>query len=81
MTTQLTNKDTIYATVTLKAQIVAQLTLSGFSSMAELIKNICSRLAGIAGLVTIDLRNSNGGWRERRSLRLRPAEATQLSLF
>ena len=49
--------------------------------MAELMKNICHRLAGLAGLVTIELRNSNGGWKERRSLRLRPVEATQLSLF
>ena len=81
MTTQLTNNDTIYATVTFKAQTVAQLTLSGFSSMAELMKNICHRLAGLAGLVTTELRNSNGGWKERRSLRLRPVEATQLSLF
>lgn len=81
MTTILNDNDTIYATVIMHTRTIAQLTLSGFNSMTELMKTICSRLTGMAGLVTVELRNINGGWKERRSVRLRVAEAVQLSLF
>ena len=81
MNTKLNNSDTIFATVTMRTKNIVRLTLSGFSSMVDLMKNICSRLDGVAGLVTVELRNSDGGWCERRSIRLRRPEAVQLSLF
>lgn len=81
MNTRLNNNETIFATVTMQARTVARLTLSGFTSMVELMKDICSRLSGVVGLVTVELRCSEGGWCERKSIRLRRPEAVQLSLF
>ncbi|MDE7472748.1 MAG: hypothetical protein K2M68_04090 [Muribaculaceae bacterium] len=86
MNTQIHTTDTVYATVRSGHETLVQLTLSGFGSIAELMKSICSRLHGVAGLVTVELRNSTLGWLDRRSLRLRaaaaPAQApVQLTLF
>ena len=87
MNTQLHTTDTVYATVLSGHRTLVQLTLSGFGSITELMKSICSRLHGVAGLVTVELRNSTLGWLERRSLRLSATVApvqsapVQLTLF
>lgn len=83
MNTQLRTTDTIYATVTAGGNTLVKLTLSGFGSVADLMKSICGHLGGVAGLVTVELRNSTLGWLERRSLRLqaRAQRPVQLTLF
>ena len=85
MNVQLHTTDTIYATVRSGHETLVKLTLSGFGSIAELMKSICSRLTGVAGLVTVELRNSTLGWLERRAVRLRAVAKVeapvQLTLF
>ena len=81
---QLRSTDTVYATVTVPGgSTLARLTLSGFVSVAEIMKSICGGLRGVAGLVTVEIRNSTLGWLERRSVRLRPEPVSpvQLTLF
>lgn len=76
--------DTVFATVIASGSTIARMTLSGCASMAELIRSVCGRLSGMAGLVTVELRNSTMGWIERRSLRLvaaRRQAPVQLTLF
>lgn len=83
MKAQLNTTDTIYATVTSGGNTIVKLTLSGFGSITDLMKSICGRLGGVAGLVTVELRNSTVGWLERRSLRMRAVAQppVQLTLF
>ena len=85
MNVKLHTTDTIYATVRSGHETLVKLTLSGFGSIAELMKSICSRLTGVAGLVTVELRNSTLGWLERRAVRLRAVAKVeapvQLTLF
>lgn len=85
MNAQLHTTDTIYATVRSGHETLVKLTLSGFGSIAEVMKSICARLTGVAGLVTVELRNSTLGWLERRAVRLRAAAKVetpiQLTLF
>lgn len=80
---QLHSTDTVYATVSLPGGTLVRLTLSGFASISDLMKSICGRLKGVAGLVTVEIRNSTVGWLERRSVRLRsvPRSTVQLTLF
>jgi len=83
MNTQLHTTDTIYATVISGGNTLVKFTLSGFGSISDLMRSICSRLVGVAGLVTVELRNSTLGWFERRSFRLRATghSPVQLTLF
>lgn len=84
MNTQLRSTDTLYATVKSGHNTLVKLTLSGFGSIAEVMKSICGSLSGIAGLVTVELRNGTLGWLERRSVRLALSEEdspVQLTLF
>lgn len=83
MNTQLNSNDTIFATVISGGKTIVSLTLSGFTSMSDVIKLICNKLGEVSGLVTVELRNSTLGWLERRSLRLRSVvrKPVQLTLF
>lgn len=83
MNTQLRTTDTLFATVTSGGTTLVRLTLSGFCSMADVMKSICGHLGGVAGIVTVELRNSTLGWLQRRSLRLRAVthSPVQLTLF
>ncbi|MDE6153768.1 MAG: hypothetical protein K2G21_06435 [Muribaculaceae bacterium] len=72
MNTQLRTTDIIYATVTAGGNTIVKLTLSGFGSFTELMKSVYGHLGGVAGLVTVELRNRTLGWVERRAVRMRP---------
>ncbi|MCM1449861.1 MAG: hypothetical protein NC082_05935 [Clostridiales bacterium] len=63
--------DTIHATVISGGNTIVTMTMSGYSSLSELMATICHKLAGVAGLVRVELRNSTLGWLEHRMLRLR----------
>lgn len=75
--------DTIYATVTVSGSTIAKMTLSGLSSMQELLKTVCNKLGDVAGLVTVEVRNSTMGWLERRMIRIAAPRRVpvQLTLF
>ncbi len=83
MDTDLRTTDTIFATVTSGGKTLVRLTLSGFGSVADVMKSVCGHLGGVAGLVTVELRNGTLGWRERRAVRMHAVAMppVQLTLF
>lgn len=74
--------DILYATVSQRGTTVATLTLSGVSSLSEIISRIKEVVKGTLGLFTLNLRNSSQGWREQRNILLKPSpKVVQLTLF
>ena len=63
--------DTIFATIMSGTNTLARLTLSGCTSMSEVMKSVMSKLQGVAGLVTVVLRNVTNGWSTRQALFVR----------
>lgn len=71
-TTAINFTDTIFATVKRAGVTVARHTLSGFTSVADVMRQLCIMMRGDGyGLVTVELRNGTLGWSERRTLCLR----------
>lgn len=66
-----TNTDVIFVNVMAVGRQVMTVTLSGNGSVEELMENIKGRLAGLDGLLTVNLRNSSQGTAAKRVLRLR----------
>ncbi len=66
-----TNSDIIFVNVMVVGRQVMNVTLSGNASVEELMENVKGRLAGIDGLLTVNLRNSSQGTVAKRVLRLR----------
>lgn len=60
--------DIIFATVTLRGRVLAQIRINGVSSYSEILSRVLGKLKGLRGLITVDLRNSSQGWTARRSL-------------
>lgn len=78
------SSDTVYATIKAGGRTLATHTLTGFASMSELLTGLYRRLKGVAGLITVELRNGTAGLIERRTLMLRPSSPSlpvQLTLF
>ena len=74
--------DILYATVIQRGTTIATLTLSGVSSLAEIISRIKSVVKDSIGMLTLNLRNSTQGWRQQRNIILKPCpHAVQLTLF
>ncbi|MDE5838494.1 MAG: hypothetical protein K2K52_06955 [Paramuribaculum sp.] len=74
--------DILYATVIQRGTTIATLTLSGVSSLAEIINRIKSVVKDSIGMLTVNLRNSTQGWRQQRNIILKPRpHAVQLTLF
>lgn len=74
--------DVIFATVTRRGRTIASLSLSGVTSLAQIINHIRSLVSDTMGILTLSLRNSTQGWRQERNIILKPhCRATQLSLF
>ncbi|MDE6048241.1 MAG: hypothetical protein K2G09_00915 [Paramuribaculum sp.] len=81
MATILTS-DILYATISQRGTAIASLTLSGVSSIAEIINRIKSVVKNTIGMLTINLRNGTQGWRQQRNIILKPRpRAVQLTLF
>lgn len=81
MATILTS-DILYATISQRGTTIASLTLSGVSSIAEIINRIKSVVKNTIGMLTINLRNGTQGWRQQRNIILKPRpRAVQLTLF
>ena len=60
--------DTIFATVSYCGSMIANMRISGAESMAHVMNAVRSRVGHVAGLVTVDLRNTSQGWNSRRSV-------------
>lgn len=65
------NSDTVFVNVMAIGRQVMTVTLSGNASLEELMDEVKSRLAGLDGLLTVNLRNSSQGTATKRVLRLR----------
>lgn len=66
-----TNSDIVFVNVMAVGRQVMAVTLSGNASVAELMENLRGRLAGMDGLLTVNLRNSSQGTTAKRVFRLR----------
>lgn len=79
--------DILFATVISRGRTVAKITLSGMSSIADIMAELAGRLSGAKGLLTLQLRNYTQGWSSRSVLRMAaatiipPSRPVQLSLF
>jgi len=66
-----TNTDIVFVNVMAIGRQVMTATLSGSTSVEELMEDVKGRLAGFDGLLTVNLRNSSQGTITKRVLRLR----------
>ncbi len=81
--------DVIFATVSQHGCVLASLTLSGVTSLSDVMKHLRASVSGVVGMVTLQLRNMSQGWSQRTTFV--PASAplgrsctrmpVQLSLF
>lgn len=65
--------DVIFATIRQRGTVLANLRLSGISSLADVIRQLPSAVAGLMGLTVIELRNGTQGWQQRHTLMLSTA--------
>lgn len=79
--------DIVFATVISRGRTVARVTLSGMTSVNDVMLNLSQRLAGLKGLMTLQLRNFTQGWSSRSALNLSTvavlpqSRPVQLTLF
>lgn len=66
-----TNSDIVFVNVMAVGRQVMTVTLSGNASVEQLMEDVKSRLAGMDGLLTVNLRNSSQGTAAKRVVRLR----------
>lgn len=64
-------EDVIFATVLRNGMKIASMTLSGLSSIADLVVAVGRRLGRQAGLVTLCVRNYTKGWSDTRAVLMR----------
>ena len=60
--------DTIFATVSYCGSMIANMRISGAESMAHVMNAVRSRVGDVAGLVTVEPRNTSQGWNSRRAV-------------
>lgn len=65
----ITTSDTIFATIRRGFRVIATFTVSGMSSIADVLA-MAQRQAG-SGLATVTLRNSSAGWTDTRAILFR----------
>lgn len=76
--------DIIFATATFRGSEIVSLSLSGLTSLSELLAELRRRIGTtVKGLVTVSLRNRSQGWSQTRALYMNASatEGVQLSLF
>lgn len=62
--------DIIFATITVRGQVMATLKLCGVSSYADVLSRLLAAVKGWRGVATVCVRNSSQGWSASRSLML-----------
>jgi hypothetical protein len=70
MTTAFNPTDVIFATVRQRGTVLANLRMSGISSMADIISRLPHAIGRLMGITTIDLRNGTQGWQRRHTIML-----------
>lgn len=65
--------DTIFATVRQRGITLADVRLSGITSLRDIINYLRRTIGALAGLISIDLRNGSQGWQQRHTVMLSPA--------
>lgn len=70
MTTAFNPSDVIFATVRQRGMVLANLRMSGISSMADIISRLPHAIGRLMGITTIDLRNGTQGWHRRHTIML-----------
>lgn len=66
--------DVVFATIIQRGRTLYSARISGMSSVAEVMKYLHSAVGKVAGMVTLNLRNSSQGWSTQTYLRIqRPA--------
>ncbi len=63
--------DVIFATIRLRGNSLATISVSGVTTFAEILKRLMAALKGkIRGMATVELRNASQGWSARRNVML-----------
>lgn len=70
---QISNTDTLFATVISNGTTLLSTRVSGMSSVAEILQYLRNKAGHLAGLITLRLRNVTCGWSADHSILLRPA--------
>ncbi|MDE6557316.1 MAG: hypothetical protein K2K55_10205 [Duncaniella sp.] len=73
--------DTLSLSAILNGQECLRLTLSGCSSLSDVLREVRRAAGTLTGLISLRLRNITQGWSDRIPLVLRPARAGIPSLF
>lgn len=63
--------DVVFATLTQRGKTIANVCLSGISSMSHVLKNIREQIPGLLGMATLSVRNSSQGWSTTQTFYLR----------
>ena len=73
--------DTIYVSaVQFGKTLLDRVTLTGYSSVNEIISAVSALLGQVQGIVTVNIRNRDNGWRASRPLRLRRPSMSMLAM-
>ena len=62
--------DIIYATVKMRGRTLASLSINGVTSFKEVVREVRASIGSVAGLATMQLRNSSQGWTQSSALLL-----------
>lgn len=80
--TTISSSDILCATASIRGRQLATFTSSGFTSINDVLRAVRAAIGSVVGLVELTVLNTSRGWRERRSLFVRPMEpGVQLTLF
>lgn len=60
--------DTIFATVKLRGVTLGSYTLSGMTGFSDVVRHVRNSVGKVAGLATLQLRNSSQGWSHNSAL-------------
>lgn len=68
--TSFSSTDIIKVMITCRGAILTAMSVTGFESLQKLMSHLISQLSVDSGLVTVNLRNVQGGWSLNRTVRL-----------
>jgi len=69
-TTEVSHKDRVYVTLSIRGQKIAELNLTGMSSLSDIIAQLRYVAARYRGLAQMYIRNVTSGWSMKRPLML-----------
>lgn len=60
--------DLMMVRATSMGRVIADFNATGFSDVKEVLRETCSRIQNVRGIVQLSLRNSTQGWATRHAL-------------